>query len=434
MDEEILDEIRQRIFAIKGDLQKLRELRDEVNGRSDIDAETKMLIFRSIDITLECMDTPQKVELEGDGIRGQKVMAVVKKDGQVGIVGFMVVYKVGNVAVPNLDIENYWNAYEIDQDLKPKPCRYKDAFKNACASLEQIEVKQIIKSGSGGKGATVQNIKTYWVATPLGSAGHEYMLTQKIVELIHKKDGTEEHELAHNNVCIVKLVEETKEIPGKREGVVKKTVNTRIEVNSRLANKKENNALIENINQRMTDQMDFYLKNTTDKKLRDAIRETIRRKHGIPFTSSSGGTWFVPVGSEKPIAQYKQFFKYISENYSTTGLQVLAIPLIDAEDTKEQIEKDIQAEVKQRLEREFEKTLRQLESTDQSKIEEVLEAKLKEHGKTVELLDKYKGLLQRSINVELEYADFDNVKARGELSGRAKALLRRLTTTDPLKE
>lgn len=433
MDDKILDEIRQRIFAIKGDADKLKELRAEVNAREDIDAETKMVILRSIDLTLELSATPQQTELEGDKVAGHKVMAVGKKEGQIGIIGYMVVYKVGQVAVPNEDIENYWTTYEIDQDLKPKPCRYKDAFKNACASMERVEFEQKIKSGNGN-GSTVQNIKTYWVATPLDTSGHEYMLTQKVVELIHNKEGIEERDLSHNNVCTIKLAEEIKEIPGKRENVVKKVVSTRIEVQTKLPNRKEYNALVESVNQRMTEQMDFYLKHTTDKKLRDAIRETIRRKHGIPFTTSSGGTWFIPVNSEKPIAQYRQFFKFISENYETTGLCVKAIPLIDEQDTKEQIEQDIQVEVKQRMEREFEKTLKQLSGTDAKDIEDMLEGKLREHGKTVELLDKYKGLLQRSIRVELDYHDIDNVKARGELSGRAKALLRRLRTTEPLAE
>jgi len=414
--------------------EELRAILSEALKDETLLENEKSRIQVSINKSLKAIEG--EPTLKGDTVAGKKLIATSQDLENVQTIGHLIGFSVSEredyVYVPNEALDKYWNDNGLPQNFKPNPIREKDAFKVACRSFEGTEPvnEEMVKTFGS-------SYRVRWDVTALSP--NEYQITRKIIELIKdeksKRDKLEEKVLSHENICKFIMDETTTEVSGKREGTTKKQVTLSYRA---IAEKDEYKDLTAQLKEQLVEQIEWYKNHTTGKKIRDAIRDMVYRCHGVNLTMSSGGAWFVPVEYESTVARMKAFVKWVGENhtYISGRATLLTIPVIDDYDVKAQIEQDVYALVENRMEKMLRDTLRQLEGTDEDKVEELLARKIAEHGKNIKLLDDYKKILSKKINVELEFIDYESAKIKGgkQLSGRAKALLRKLTTTDQFNE
>lgn len=406
-----------------GDAEKLAKLEADIQADTELSNLQRNKLKNSVQTHLK-MAVGEKT-LKTDTAMGENIVATTKKLDNVETVGFLclptVSESIENLGIPNDELDKYWNDNKIPQDFKPKPHREKDSFKKACDDFKGAKpVSDIIRK------LFPNASKVVWDITPLSPT--EYQITRKIVSYIgddKKKDKMEMHTLSHDNICKIIMDETTTEIPTKKGKTKKQTTYRYRSIPDRKAYDKLTNEIFDEFLERV----ELYKNITSGKKVRDGIRDTIKAHKGINF-SGQGGTWFVPNNAENIMAQYQDFFKWADANYTDHfgKCRLFVLPLINDIDVQQQIEEDVMRTVEHNMDKLLDNTLQQLSSAENdTEIDSILARKLAEHEQNVDMLNEYRTLLKKKLNVHVEHKNITNARTkRGELSGRQKALLERM--------
>jgi hypothetical protein len=336
--------------------------------------------------------------------------------------GFFLGYSIGDRLIPHEEADSRMHGLHMPNDIRPKKSRPRDAFKNACANQEKDELFQ--SQVFAKKHDLDPKTKFRAVYKADQTRADEYVIDRKIYIVEKSEEGKESATKKKSDIQFDRLARITLVVDneGKKDEAYRIVAEPMEDGNKKSADYLK--TVIES-------DWKLFQKSYTSKQIRDALRQYIVKRQGIPFTTGKGGMWFIPKVEEQNIIRWKEFLSWCDkqrEHGSGNRVNLSILPAVDLYGIKTDIARDVADEVRQRVKGIIEDAYASLKGEkSETKIEEILAKKLAEKKDDVDgLLETYKQILKEDIAVELELDTIRSEQIEEHLSEKAKALMAEL--------
>lgn len=358
---------------------------------------------------------PQSAPVDFTGDKMQingKDIAVAEGDGVKGKIGVLIFATFGGMKVPKEEVDAWWAGQDaVPMEIKPVPPGRLDAYKAVCAAdntdiwfqVDQAAAEEFEKLYG-------QRVRVDYLSLPTKDGRNEYVLCRRIWVVDAQQGQAGEVELSpeHPKIARLKLDMGADHIiaipfPGF-----------------------ENSPMVQEIERVANEEYQKEKKVVSGQRHRGALYRLVEMTGGVGF-GYGVGTYFVPNEGERSLKGYKTYLTDVARKYGITGhtTDIRVMPVVDTEEMRDDIARDVAREVSQRYNDLLNSTLAYLEEKKDvidekqlARIDRAVEERLRQASELKILKGNYEKLLSKKISIKIAKQNLPE-----NASGRTKALL-----------